>query len=105
MLATALELEDHECVITNDGKQGLEYLEKQKFNTVLLDLSMPNFSGYDIIDALEKKGKLKENKIIVFTASSISHKDLKKMLDRGISDYLLKPVGPDSVLKKIHESQ
>ena len=56
MLTTALELEGHECVSTSDGKSGIKLMEEQNFDTVLLDLYMPEFSGFEVIDYLEKNG-------------------------------------------------
>ncbi len=101
MLSTFLRLNGHECVVTNEGKAGIDLINGQKFDVILLDLAIPQFSGYDIIDAIEKEGKLREYNIIVFTASSISKEKIDDLVTRGIKDYILKPTDLDELLEKI----
>lgn len=54
-------------------------IETNKFDTVILDLSMPEFSGFEVIASLERTAKTKENKIIVMTASVISEDELDSL--------------------------
>jgi len=103
MLTTFLELKNHNCTVTNEGKQGLTLIQEEKFDVVLLDLAMPEFDGYAVINALESKDMLKNNKIIVFTASTISQKELDKLVSRGVNSYILKPIDIDLLLAKIIE--
>ena len=101
MLNTFLRLEGHDCVIVNEGRVGLSLIEEQKFDVILLDLEMPEFTGYDIIDSLEEKGTIKEHKIILFTASNVSKAELDSFTRRGIKSYLLKPANLDELLEKL----
>lgn len=104
MLTTFLELKNHKCTVANDGKQGLALIQENKHDVVLLDLAMPEFDGYAIIKALESKDMLKNNKIIVFTASTITQDELDKLVSRGVNSYILKPIDIDLLLSKIIES-
>ncbi len=104
MLTTFLELKNHKCTVANDGKQGLALIQENKHDVVLLDLAMPEFDGYAIIKALESKDMLKKNKIIVFTASTITQDELDKLVSRGVNSYILKPIDIDLLLSKIIES-
>ena len=104
MLTTFLELKNHKCQVANDGKQGLELIQENKHDVILLDLAMPEFDGYSVIQELENKNQLKNNKIIVFTASTITQEELDKLVNRGITSYILKPVDIDLLLSKIIES-
>ena len=101
MMSQFLTLKGYDCTIANNGKDGLTQILDKKYDIVLLDLAMPEFSGYDIIDSLEKKGKLKEQKIIVLTAFSITEKDMKDLIHRGIRVCLKKPVQLSELLKVI----
>jgi len=92
MVSRMLQAEKHECIISNDGKNGLVMLQQKKFDATILDLSMPGFTGYDIIDALEKNGKLKEQKIIVLTATDVSNEKMDELKKRGVFACLRKPV-------------
>ena len=102
MLTTFLHLKGHECIAINDGKSGIEILKNENFDAVLLDLAMPEFSGYDVIDVLEKENELEKNKIIVFTASTISEIELDKLVKRGVHSYLLKPTDLDDLTKLLN---
>jgi len=104
MLTTFLELKNHKCTVANDGKQGLALIKENKHDVVLLDLAMPEFDGYAIIKALENKNMLKNNKIIVFTASTITQDELDQLVSRGVNSYILKPIDIDLLLSKIIES-
>jgi len=104
MLTTFLELKNHKCTVANDGKQGLALIQENKHDVVLLDLAMPEFNGYAIIKALESKDMLKNNKIIVFTASTITQDELNQLISRGVISYILKPIDIDLLLSKIIES-
>ena len=104
MLATFLELKKHKCTVTNEGKHGLELIHENKYDVVLLDLAMPEFDGYAVIKALESKDMLKNNKIIVFTASTITQDELNQLISRGVISYILKPIDIDLLLSKIIES-
>ena len=93
----------HDVKFTNDPKDGLKLIREQNYDIVLLDLSMPEFSGIDIIKELAKDGKIKEKKIVVLTASAVNEEELKNLLYRGIHSYLRKPVEIDVLLDKIEE--
>jgi len=104
MLTTFLELKQHICTIANDGKEGLELIKENNSDVVLLDLAMPEFDGYAVIKDLEDNNLLKDRKIIVFTASTITQEELDKLVDRGVKSYILKPIDIDTLLSKIIET-
>jgi len=87
----------------NDPKEGLKLIREQKHDLVFLDLSMPEFSGCDIIENLAKDGTIKEKKIVIITASSVNEKELKHLIDLGAHSILRKPVDIDTLLDKIEE--
>jgi two-component system, OmpR family, response regulator len=99
MLEKFLTIKGHECIISQDGKNALEVMKKEKFDAVLLDLAMPHFTGYDVIDGLEKNGIIQEQKIIILTASSITPEQSDSLLKRGVKSCLKKPVTPEILLK------
>ena len=103
MLTTFLELKEHECTVINDGKEGLEEIKKNSHDVVLLDLAMPEFDGYAVIKDLEDNNLLKERKIIVFTASTITQDELDDLVNRGVTSYILKPIDIDVLMNKIIE--
>jgi len=103
MLTTFLELKEQQCTVANDGKEGLGLIKEKKHDVVLLDLAMPEFDGYAVIQDLEDNNLLKDSKIIVFTASTVTQEVLDGLVARGVDSYILKPIDIDLLLTKITE--
>ncbi len=104
MLTTFLELKEHKCTVANDGKEGLALIKEDRHDVVLLDLAMPEFDGFAVIKDLEENNMLKDHKVIVFTASTITEEELDELVNRGVSSYILKPIDIDLLLSKIIET-
>ncbi len=93
----------HEFTGIDNGREGLQAIKDKKFDVVLLDLSMPEFSGSDVIDALVKDGIMNKQKVIIFTATSPTKKEIEVFLEKGADSILKKPVDPDDLSKFIHK--
>jgi DNA-binding response OmpR family regulator len=104
MLTTFLQLKEQSCTVANDGKEGLKLIKENDHDVVLLDLAMPEFDGYAVIKDLEDNNLLKDRKIIVFTASTITQEELDNLVVRGVKSYILKPIDIDILLSRIIET-
>ena len=100
---TALTFEGHEYTGIANGRDGLKAIRDKKFDIVLLDLSMPEFSGEDVIDALVKDGIMNKQKIVIFTAANPTKKEIDQFLEKGAHSVLKKPIDPDELSKFIHK--
>lgn len=85
MICEYLSSRGHDCTAANDGKEGLTMILERPFDAILLDLAMPKFSGYDIIESLIQTDKIKEKNILVFSAGDIAEAELKKLQDNGVN--------------------
>jgi DNA-binding response OmpR family regulator len=103
MICEYLKSRDHDCIASNDGREGLSMILEQKFDAILLDLVMPNFSGYDVIKSLIQKGKIKENKILVFSAGDIAEDELKILQDNKVNCSIHKTTDMDALEKTIQD--
>ncbi|MCV0430102.1 MAG: response regulator [Nitrosopumilus sp.] len=101
MLTTFLELKDHKCTVANDGREGLKIIKENHHDVILLDLAMPEFDGYSVIKDLEENNSLKDHKIIVFTASTITQEELDDLVKQGVTGYILKPIDIDILHSKL----
>ena len=63
----ALTTDGHEYTGIDNGRDGLQAIKDNKFDLVLLDLSMPDFSGEDVMKDLIEDGILDKQKIVLFT--------------------------------------
>jgi len=100
---TVLNSDGHEYTGISDGKNGLKAIRDEKFDVVLLDLSMPDFSGMDVIAALVKDGIMNKQKVVIFTAASPTKKEIDLFLEEGAHSVLKKPVDPDDLSKFVHK--
>ena len=97
-----LKIKGYDVSICNDGEKGLELILNEKWDKVLLDLSMPEYSGMDIIENLEKNKVLKDKNIFLFTASSVPEYVLDKLLEKdGIKTCLKKPLSLTKIVETI----
>lgn len=85
------ELENIECVSINDGLKGLAEIQNNKYDLILLDLAIPNYSGIDILDALKKQFIVSKN-IVLFTASVVKDAEKEKYMVIGVKEILEKPI-------------
>jgi len=93
----------HEFTGIDNGREGLQAIKDKKFDVVLLDLSMPEFSGADVIDALVKDGIMNKQKVIIFTATSPTKEEIEVFLEKGADSVLKKPVDPDDLSKFVNK--
>ena len=101
MMGQFLTLHGYDCTISNNAEEGLQQILNKNYDFVLLDMAMPEISGIDVIESLEKRGELTKQKIIVLTASAITDEELADLLIRGVSKCLKKPIDLNRLLDVI----
>lgn len=87
-LKLALEDEGYEIIEASDGLKGLAAFESNTVDLVLLDLRLPDLSGFEVCRMLRAKSLVP---IIIVTAQTDTH-DLVAGLEAGADDYVTKPV-------------
>jgi len=103
VIAKFLKIKGHESVTTFDPKEGLSLLENEIFDVTLLDIDMPELSGIDIVNALHKSGRIKDQKIVIFTASNVEEKIINDLSEKGVQDYFKKPMELDQLISKLEK--
>jgi len=78
-------------VLIEKSSEAVASLENRRPDLLLLDLVMPEVSGFDILKAVRAHPKLKHLPVIVLTSSS-DYRDKLAALDLGATDFLAKPV-------------
>lgn len=102
MLSKFFDSNGFETVITNDPMEGLRLIQQEQFDVILLDMSMPGFSGFDIIKILATDGILKDQNIFIFSANLYGNNQIKDLLRRdGINGCLKKPIQLSEILTVI----
>jgi len=85
----------------NDGKNGLSLMQDNNYDVLILDLAMPNFTGFDVLEELQKKNKTKSNNIIVLSAVPLTDTDEEMLKKYGVKEILRKPMELDALIEII----
>ena len=102
LLSKFLKSKGFEIVVTNDPRDGLELIKEKNYDAVLLDISMPGFSGEQIIKTLATNEVLKDQHIFIFSANLNNEFIIKDFLRRdGINGCIEKPMNLHGILKTI----
>jgi signal transduction histidine kinase len=97
-LTSALEDRGVEVLTAEDGRQGIDLLQKTAgVDLVLMDIMMPEMDGYETTRAIRKMPGFKDLPIIALTAKAMRG-DREKSLAAGASDYITKPVEINQLL-------
>jgi len=98
MLREYLSKEHFEVDVAHDGASALKRLERHKADIVLLDVSMPNLGGFDVLRRLRTESSLP---VLMLTARD-DHVDRVLGLELGADDYLTKPFNARELVARIH---
>jgi len=91
MMADVLSEEGHHVTRAEDGLQGIEALFEQKdIDIILLDVSMPKISGYDVCRMIKSAESTRHIPIIILTAAGQSEQ-VQSGFDAGATGYMVKP--------------
>ena len=96
-LRLALEDEGYTVIEAVNGAEGLLAFRRQEIDLVLLDLRLPDMSGFDVCRALRADSIVP---IIMITAQTDTH-DMVAGLEAGADDYVTKPVVPKELAARI----
>ena len=81
------------------GEEGLDYIKIYDYDIVLLDLGLPDMSGYDVL----RKLRLGKNKTPILILSGMDGiEDKVKGLGFGADDYMTKPFHKDELIARIN---
>lgn len=92
-----LKEENFEYKITKNKRDTLNLLDQEKFDIVLLDVSLPDGNGFDICKYIKEK---KDTPVIFLTAKD-EEKDVVLGFDLGADDYIIKPFRNKELISRI----
>lgn len=90
-------------VVTNDPRQALDLLRREDPGVLLLDLMMPQVSGFDLLEAIRRDRALRYTPVIVLSAATDASSRLRA-LQLGATDFLAKPVDPSELVLRVRNT-
>ena len=56
LICVSLSAEGYRCTCARDGMEGADYIERQSFDLVLLDIMLPEVDGYELLEYIKPTG-------------------------------------------------
>lgn len=97
LIEASLKQENYEVYVVSSGEEGLQLLNVVRPHLVILDIMMPNLSGWETCERIRKSSTVP---IIILTARG-SQADIVRGLRGGADDYLVKPFHPSELLARV----
>ncbi len=111
LLRYNLENEGFDVAVARDGEAGLEAVDADTPDLVVLDWMLPNVSGIEICRQLRQRSETRGMPVIMLTAKG-EENDRIRGLETGADDYIVKPFSPaeltariKAVLRRAHPEQ
>jgi CheY-like chemotaxis protein len=93
-LAFLLKAAGHEVFTAYDGRTAIQLAEQHRPEAVLLDIGMPEVSGYDVARAIRREAWGRPMRLVALTGwGQAEHR--RRSLEVGFDDHLVKPVELD----------
>ena len=84
-----------------DGQAGIDIAKDNCPDLILLDIQLPIMNGYEVAKELRK---ILENAVPIIAITSYAMPgDREKALEAGCSDYITKPINPDTFITSIEQ--
>jgi class 3 adenylate cyclase len=103
LLARSLELQGHSVAMAEDGVAALERLQREPFDLLLLDITMPGLDGFQVLERMKADAALRDVPVIV-TSSVEGLESVVRCIELGAEDYLTKPVNAVLLRARIDSS-
>lgn len=94
-----LERAGHEVVTAYGGRECLAKLEKERVDLVLLDIMMPDLSGWDVYQRIRKMNK--KQKVAFLSVVEVSKERKEALKKEGLSDYIMKPFTEEELIERV----
>lgn len=102
LLEFLLKRKGYEVVVARDGLEGVKKALNEKPSLILMDIQLPQMNGYEATQEIRKNVNMMETPIIAVTSFAMPN-DRQKCLDSGCTDYLEKPIDPETFFNSIEK--
>lgn len=101
LLKFLLERASYQVVHAKDGRQAQELITTiPPPDIVLLDVMLPFLSGLQVLTLIRKREGWKKVPVVMLTADGSEH-DIKRALESGANDYMIKPFNPRELTSRL----
>jgi CheY-like chemotaxis protein len=91
----------YDVTVTTSPREGLELAKGSRFDVILCDWMMPEFSGMDVLEELER---ISPESTVVMISGYPNVGRATEALKRGAMDYMAKPFTPEEILETVRRA-
>jgi signal transduction histidine kinase/FixJ family two-component response regulator len=100
-LKAILERPEYRLVTATNGEEALSVALRETFSVALIDVAMPGMNGFEVAVHLKDLERSRDIPIIFVTAFGDDPQEVHRAYSAGGADYLVKPLDPEIVRKKV----
>lgn len=100
-LGTLVGFFGYQVVTANDGRHAIAIAMQRKPDLILMDLAMPNLSGFRAISRIKNDPLTSEIPIIAFSGLYVDGPVRASLIEAGCSDFLAKPIDTDQLYRSM----
>ena len=89
--------------VVKSAVEALSFLNREVTDIILLDIEMPNISGFEFLDDIKNIPSY-ENVPVIIVSGSDDEEFMDKAMNSSAADILIKPVNPDVLIKTIEKN-
>jgi CheY-like chemotaxis protein len=102
MVLTILRKERYELVTAGDGQQALDAARTERPDLILMDVVMPNKTGFEACRELKQRDDTKGIPVILVTTRG-EGENVEAGFESGCNDYVTKPINALELLTKVRD--
>ena len=103
LLSRRLRRDGHVVTVAEHGRAALDRLSKEPFDLVLLDIMMPELTGYEVLEIVKADEALRDIPVVMITAAT-EEESIVRCLTLGAEDHLPKPFNPAILRARVGSS-
>ena len=101
VLEAYLLLEEYQVILTHSGTKGLELVTKEMPDLVILDVNLPDMSGYEICQQIKER---QLSPAVVFVTGLSLKEDRQQAMEAGADDFISRPFDGTDFLHRIQQA-
>jgi CheY-like chemotaxis protein len=103
LIRDILELNGYATLHAETGMRGFEMAEENQPDFIILDIQLPDMSGYEVLDNIRSCNDTRAIPVIAMTSYAMAG-DKEKLLKAGCDAYVEKPIDPTQVFEQIRQA-
>lgn len=100
-ICMTLRIYGYEALEATNGREGLDMIEREQPEVMLLDLRMPELDGWQLLETLSNGGKLPLRVVVISTSTDLEANARAQAL--GCSKFMAKPFTTEELVDTLHK--